>query len=282
MLKDKLTRKVFSILFALGISNITLAYGLFYFTSLTLLEERAEQQMDSVRALATEKLRLYFMHLKTSVFVTSAHGVFTGITIPGELRDSLLAIYELNARPDLVFGKDVKGTERFEALPKNSIEMFGDHELVLKASCRKTDCVWVFSFLGVNEILSERAGLGKTGEIYLVGPDNWIRSASRHLPAEKSARVLNDSIRFGNENKYGVIKVKDYRNVEVLSAFSPFVFDGMNFVILSEIDRAEVIGALKSFLPSVYLVCSILLLLTLVLAFWVGRKIIALVHSRTP
>lgn len=280
MFKDRRSKKVFSLLFMFGIVNISLAFGVFYYSSVFLLEERASEQMDSVRALASEKLRLYFMHLKSSAMATSDNGVFTEITIAPEMRDSLVGIYQLNADPELIFGQAVPETNLFNDLPRNSIEMLGQNKLALKTRCRKNECVLIFSYQGVNEILSEKSGLGKTGEIYLVGPDNWIRSASRHLVENKSAKVTNDSIRFGNENKYGVHKVNDYRNVEVLSAFSPFVFDGLNFVILSEIDRREVTAAIGRNLPAIGASFGVLLLLTFILALYSGRKIISLADER--
>jgi signal transduction histidine kinase len=154
-----------------------------------------------------------------------------------------------------------------------------DNKIVLRVPDHSQSLLWIFSFQGVSDILSERTGLGKTGEIYLVGTDHWIRSASRHLDENKTAKVSNDSFRLGSQEKFGVHKVKDYRNMEVLSAYSPFRFDELKFVILSEIDRDEVVMPLSRLFPSIYIVCLILFFASLGLALYSGRKILNVIDE---
>ncbi len=83
-------------------------------------------------------------------------------------------------------------------------------------------------------------GLGKSGEVYLVGPDLLMRSESRffeksimHLPIKtETARIAFDSIEGTRQNV-------DYRGILTLSSYSPLVLPGLNWVIIAEIDKKE-------------------------------------------
>ena len=83
-------------------------------------------------------------------------------------------------------------------------------------------------------------GLGHSGESYIVGDDNLMRSSSRFL----SNSILNTGVNsesveraFKNENSY--IITKDYRSIEVLSSFEKLNIKGLNWALLAEIDYNE-------------------------------------------
>lgn len=111
------------------------------------------------------------------------------------------------------------------------------------------------------------AGLGLSGETYMVGPDGTLRSNSRFLIEDKSAYL--DAIRTAGVpsatvdlisakgTSIGLHKIDtegsnaalsgttgfkifdDYRSVPVLSAFAPLDIAGVKWAILSEIDKEE-------------------------------------------
>ena len=120
-------------------------------------------------------------------------------------------------------------------------------------------------------------GLGKSGETYLVGGDNLMRSQSRFLIEDKagflsSLRDQANAEQLANRiaskdstigllpiktetanaalgGETGFKQIKDYRGVPVLSAYAPVNILGLNWAILSEIDTAEAfaaIGKMKS------------------------------------
>jgi len=123
-------------------------------------------------------------------------------------------------------------------------------------------------------------GLGSSGETYLVGPDFKARSMSRFLIEDKQAyldlmkEVGTDSgiiaQMAAKETNIGLQKIKtqgtqaalqgktgfeifpDYRNIKVLSAYTPLNIPGLNWVLMSEIDEDE------AFLPIEHLTASIL------------------------
>jgi methyl-accepting chemotaxis protein len=81
-------------------------------------------------------------------------------------------------------------------------------------------------------VMSDRSGLGETGETYLVGNDLYLRSDSFLDPQNYSTeisfarRTMIDTspVQSGLLGESGVGVVKNYLNQYVLSAWSPFSF----------------------------------------------------------
>jgi len=103
---------------------------------------------------------------------------------------------------------------------------------------------------GINKIMQERAGMGNTGECYLVGPDKRMRSDSfldqknHSVKASFAGNIENngvdtESVREGLANRAGAKEIKDYRGNMVLSAWDPLTIKGLQWVIVAEIDIAE-------------------------------------------
>ncbi|WP_284382708.1 methyl-accepting chemotaxis protein [Litoribrevibacter albus] len=110
-------------------------------------------------------------------------------------------------------------------------------------------------------------GLGSSGETYLVGKDFKLRSDSRFLledingytealsnsglaqdtidliKARESSiglqEVNSESIKAALNGEQGFKHIFDYRDVEVLSAFTPLKFKGITWALVAEIDEAE-------------------------------------------
>ena len=103
----------------------------------------------------------------------------------------------------------------------------------------------------INEIMQEREGMGKTGETYLVGHDKLMRSDSfldkdGHSVKASFAGTVDkngvdtEAVKEGLKGNTGAKIIQDYNNNPVLSVFSPLEADGLNWVIIAEIDKAEV------------------------------------------
>ncbi len=114
----------------------------------------------------------------------------------------------------------------------------------------------------------ESVGLGKTGQSYLVGSDKTLRSENRHF-IEHSSDYLDSLQRLGlSPDKLADIRAKktavglqpvdtasitqalngesgfaaftDFRNIEVISTYAPLSVEDQQWVIISEMDMAEV------------------------------------------
>ena len=147
----------------------------------------------------------------------------------------------------------------------------------------------------INEIMTFKQkwkdiGLGQSGEIYIVGPDKLLRSESRRLKEAKSTylqelkdtRTLDEkeislidlkdsdlgilpidtaSSTMALSGKTGFNIIRDYRNVEVLSAFAPLNIKGLNWAIIAQIDEIEAFNAASSLSDALWL--SGLIILTI-------------------
>ena len=157
----------------------------------------------------------------------------------------------------------------------------------------------------------EADGLGKSGETYLVGRDFLMRSVSRFLEQDpkgygeilRSLGVKESVIRRINQYKSSILQqpvrteaveealagkegtqiIKDYRSIPVLSSYAPLQLEGLDWVILSEIDLAEAYAPIYSFAKQILIYATLLsLLVTLIamgLAYWFVQPINQLIAN---
>jgi methyl-accepting chemotaxis protein len=109
----------------------------------------------------------------------------------------------------------------------------------------------------INAIMTERAGMGKTGETYLVGNDKRMRSDSYLDPEARSvaASLAGTVARNGADTKAvnaalagnsDAEIITDYTGGKVLSAYAPVHVGNTTWALLAEIDEAEAFAAIKS------------------------------------
>lgn len=99
----------------------------------------------------------------------------------------------------------------------------------------------------INKIMQQRQGLGKTGETYLVGSDNLMRSDSFLDPQNYSViasfknnrRVNTEASRDALAENTDARIIIDYRGNPVLSTYTFVEFLGIRWALLAEIDEAE-------------------------------------------
>jgi methyl-accepting chemotaxis protein len=96
----------------------------------------------------------------------------------------------------------------------------------------------------VNEVMTQSAGLGETGESYLVGPDRLMRSDSRFSdePSILKTKVETEAVRDALAGNTGSASITDYRGVEVLSAWMPLSVMGLEYALIAEVDAAEALA----------------------------------------
>jgi two-component system, NarL family, sensor kinase len=90
-------------------------------------------------------------------------------------------------------------------------------------------------------------GLGETGEAYLVGPDQRMRSPSRFVPdAIMNVKVKTEGFLKAADGMEGLGIYKDYRGIAVLGAYGSFETGGLTRIILAEIDSDEAMVPLNA------------------------------------
>lgn len=102
-------------------------------------------------------------------------------------------------------------------------------------------------FSHLDAMLVHRAGLGKTGEIYLVGDDGYMRSNSRFSeePTILSLEVDTKATREAFNGHIGTAEITDYRDVTVLSAYTPLNLEFVDWVLVAEIDKKEAFAHIR-------------------------------------
>ncbi|WP_457598072.1 methyl-accepting chemotaxis protein [Hydrogenimonas sp.] len=142
----------------------------------------------------------------------------------------------------------------------------------------------------INAIMSfngeyEKAGLGESGEVYLVGSDFKMRNDSRFVkeiddPVVKKTgttigtfSVTSDSVKEALAGNSGVWTIKDYRGVDVFSAYEPMDVFGKRWAVVAEIDKSEAFAPAMKLQYSITLIAGVILVLVILLVIGFVRKI---------
>ncbi len=92
----------------------------------------------------------------------------------------------------------------------------------------------------INELLLEKTGMGETGEVYLVGKDGYLRSDTRFLKDSiLKKKIDTEPVRLALQGKSGVMRNKDYKGDETLSAYMPFKHKQLQFAMIGDVDYSE-------------------------------------------
>ncbi len=167
----------------------------------------------------------------------------------------------------------------------------------------------------INEVMTsrkqwEKVGLGKSGEVYLVGPDYKMRNNSRLLLERpkiyfneleelgvdptilKKSKELNTSIGFHSIKTQGskaAIKgfsgfdiFPGYRGIPVLSSYGTVSILGLNWAILAELNEAEALETQNQFKQWILIFIGILAVILIISAYfiagWFSKPLVVLVH----
>lgn len=141
------------------------------------------------------------------------------------------------------------------------------------------------------------ANLGNTGEIYLIGNDNKLRSNSRFM-IEDSASLINTMTQMSNQSSIGDMEMKQtaiglldqqgptvqaalggqqgsatrqgYRGHEVLSVYEPINLLGLNWAIFSDIETEEAFAETRALATRIITIAGLFILVALAIAGAVG------------
>ena len=127
----------------------------------------------------------------------------------------------------------------------------------------------------MNRLMQQTAGLGQTGETYIVGEDLLMRSNSRFSTGSTIlARSIDTAPAMAaRAGETGILQADDHRGVPVLSAFAPLEFLGTRWAVLAEQDVDEALAAVTDMRNK--LIVQLLLVLALLggLGLAIGRGI---------
>jgi methyl-accepting chemotaxis protein len=143
--------------------------------------------------------------------------------------------------------------------------------------------VFQISDKNINNIMQFRAGYGASQEDYLVGKDKLMRSDSFLDPEGHSikasfannTKVTTDAVRNASSGKTNTEVIFDYNHNPVLSSYKPIkIGQDIDWVIISEIDEAEVLEAPNKTRNMILLISIILLLIIVASSLYIIDKLI--------
>ncbi len=139
------------------------------------------------------------------------------------------------------------------------------------------------SLEAINSIMQDSAGLGNTGETYLVGPDFLMRSDSIRDQAGHSViasfaspaagGVKTDASRGAISGQSNEGMVIDYNGNNVLSAYAPLDIFGVKWGILAEINESEAFQPIDALRKVVYLMAVVVIVVVIGIALMIAGAI---------
>ena len=149
----------------------------------------------------------------------------------------------------------------------------------------------------------EKQGLGKTGEVYLVGRDYQMRSDARAIietpdkyrelidntdlnehrkkliskikSTVLGQKVTSESVKLATEGESGTIITRNYLGKKVLSAYAPLKIEGLNWSIIAEKEIEEAEQPIKEFQNALLISSTILATLITFYAIWLAYTFLA-------
>ncbi len=150
-------------------------------------------------------------------------------------------------------------------------------------------------------------GLGKSGEVYLVGRDYKMRSDARKIIEDPqnffkdlnktklslehkkmiiamNSTILNqtvksEAVKRATEGKEGTVVTKNYLGKKVLSAYAPLDIEGLNWTIIAEKELEEAEQPIREFQNSLLISATVLATLITFYAIWLAYTFLAPIHS---
>lgn len=137
----------------------------------------------------------------------------------------------------------------------------------------------------INRVMQIREGMGDTGETYLIGPDNRMRSDSfldpvkRTVSASFAGSVAHNgvdtlAVKAALAGEEGVMQLYDYNNNLVVSAYSPVIEMGLKWGLMAEIDVSEIAAPAYRMMYIGLIVCVLSIVLAIAAAKWVTRFVL--------
>lgn len=136
---------------------------------------------------------------------------------------------------------------------------------------------------GINNIMQERTGLGKTGESYLVGSDSLMRSDSIQDAAHKlqasfdnpqTGAVKTIAVEEGLQGKSGSKTFLGYTGNMILASYAPIsVYSDTHWVVISKMDEEEAFAPVSALTRQMQILAIVILAVVVVIALWVASTI---------
>jgi signal transduction histidine kinase len=146
-------------------------------------------------------------------------------------------------------------------------------------STKATSAIVVFEIRqsAINSIMKTKEplnGLGKSGEVYLIGPDSLMRTESRFYKQSIMHIPVNTlSVKRAFVSGEGSHIINDYRGIATLSSYSRVKIPGLNWVIVSEIDKREAMRPVYKLANEIVFLSIFITMILFAFAYIISRTI---------
>ncbi len=128
----------------------------------------------------------------------------------------------------------------------------------------------------LNHVMLNTAGLGETGESYIVGEDLLMRSTSRF--SEESTilvqRIENDAVAKALSGESGILTTENYRGHHAEIAYGAFDFMGTRWALLAEIESGEIFAGVDRMRNTALLIAAVALAVVSALGYLMALSIV--------
>lgn len=135
----------------------------------------------------------------------------------------------------------------------------------------------------INKVMQQRAGMGESGETYLVGQDFLMRSDSFLDPEYHSVKnsfanplkgsVNTDAAKEALSGKEGQKIIMDYTGNPVLSSYAPINIGDTIWALIAEINEEEAFRAIRSLKWMMSILAVVSIFAIVVFGIWLARSI---------
>ncbi|HOG16668.1 MAG: Methyl-accepting chemotaxis protein I [Syntrophaceae bacterium PtaU1.Bin231] len=230
---------------------------------------------------------IIMLSLDGTVFYTLQKGEDLGQSVVnGALKDSGLGkcFQAVQSGKDPVVFSDFAAYGPIQKKPAAFIGVpvigYGEKQAVLAARISAKE---------INAIMTDRSGMGKSGQTYLVGPDHLMRSdavldlQNRSVEASFAnpsvGRVDTDAVRQALAGKSGSGILSDYRGEKVLTSYHPFTLGAARWAFVAEIGKAEAFAAVTRIFWIILILAVIGVAAIVAVALMMTRSITRPLHA---
>ncbi|MCW3805199.1 cache domain-containing protein [Plebeiibacterium marinum] len=126
----------------------------------------------------------------------------------------------------------------------------------------------------INDIMTNRVGMGESGEAYLVGQDLLMRSDSRFMDdAILNTTVNGITTKKALDKKTGLEVVDDYRGIAVISSYDFIDIGGLDWAILTEMDVWEAVKASKELRNELLVIIAVIIVLLILVSYFFWERL---------
>lgn len=117
------------------------------------------------------------------------------------------------------------------------------------------------------------AGLGTSGQAYIIGADQFMRNQARleKEPTILVQKVSNEAVSEALKGNAGVAVLEGYRGARVLTSYRPFEFNGVTWAMIVEAELSEVMAPVSQMLLEMLMIGAGLLIAVGLLGFLIAR-----------